>query len=94
MLAYRIQFFRRNAGMNQRQLAKRLGVSSSTVSMYEQGRRTPDISILVAMAHIFDVSLDYLITGAEHQSSPSSFPDASTSRLCPCRTCYWKSCKE
>lgn len=93
MLAYRIQLFRRNSGMNQRQLAERLGVSASTIGMYEQNRRIPDISILVAMANIFDVSLDYLITGAEHQSATPS-PDVRTPKLCPCSTCYWKSCKE
>ena len=39
MLGARIAALRRQAGMNQGELAKKLGISPSTVGMYEQGRR-------------------------------------------------------
>lgn len=40
-----------------------LKISPSAVGMYEQGRREPALDILVAMAKIFDVTLDFLVTG-------------------------------
>lgn len=74
MLGARIAVLRRSAGLSQAELARRLGISPSAVGMYEQGRREPAADMLVAMADIFHVSTDYLLTGAprtetEHQVS-------------------------
>ena len=63
MLGARIAALRRQAGMNQAQLAAVIRVSPSAVGMYEQGRREPSAEILVRLAQAFQVSLDYLITG-------------------------------
>ena len=63
MLGARIAALRREAGLNQAELAQRLQVSPSAVGMYEQGRREPSADTLVAMAQLFGVSLDYLMTG-------------------------------
>ena len=68
MIGSRIAALRKAKRMNQTQLAKLLQVSPSTVGMYEQGRRAPDLNTLVQLAELFDVSLDYLITGKERQS--------------------------
>ena len=63
MLGARIALLRRQAGMSQAEFAKRLGISPSTVGMYEQGRREPALEILVSMARLLEVSTDYLLTG-------------------------------
>ena len=63
MLGQRIAALRRQAGLNQAELARQLRVSPSAIGMYEQGRREPSLDTLVAMARIFGVSLDYLATG-------------------------------
>ena len=63
MLGPRIAVLRRSTGMSQGELAQRLQVSSSAISMYEQGRREPSAEILVAMARTFGVTVDYLLTG-------------------------------
>ena len=63
MLGARIAALRRQAGMSQLELARRLCVSPSAVGMYEQGRREPASDRIVAIARIFDVSTDYLLTG-------------------------------
>ena len=63
MLGRRIAALRRQAGLNQAELARQLQVSPSAIGMYEQGRREPSLDTLVAMARIFGVSLDYLATG-------------------------------
>ena len=63
MFGNRLARLRRQRGWNQSQLAVRLGVSASTIGMYEQGRREPDCRTLIALAAILEVSTDYLLTG-------------------------------
>ena len=61
MLSKQITDLRKKQGISQSQLAKELNVSPSTIGMYEQGRRVPDLDTLIAMARLFNVSLDYLV---------------------------------
>jgi transcriptional regulator with XRE-family HTH domain len=63
MLGARIAALRRSAGWSQAELGNRLGVSPSAIGMYEQGRREPAGALLIAMAEVFSVSTDYLLTG-------------------------------
>lgn len=51
--------------MTQQQLADQLQVSRSAVSNWEIGRNYPDIQLIVDLAKIFDVSLDYLLGDKE-----------------------------
>jgi len=67
MLGARIAALRRAAGWNQAELAQRLRISPSAVGMYEQGRREPSGEMLVRLARVLGVSVDYLLTG---QSAP------------------------
>ena len=63
MIGPRIAALRRSAGFSQADLAQKLQCSPSAVGMYEQGRREPSAQLLVAMAELFGVSTDYLLTG-------------------------------
>jgi transcriptional regulator with XRE-family HTH domain len=63
MLGPRIAALRRAAGISQSELAQMLKISPSAVGMYEQGRREPALDILAAMANIFGVTIDFLVTG-------------------------------
>jgi len=63
MLGPRIATLRKAAGISQSELAQMLKISPSAVGMYEQGRREPALDILVTMAEIFGVSIDFLVTG-------------------------------
>ena len=67
MIGFRIAALRKRMGLSQEQLAKRINVCASTIGMYEQGRREPSAKILADLAKVFEVSLDYLITGMESQ---------------------------
>lgn len=86
MIAHRITTLRKRHIMSQAQLARKLNISPSALGNYEQGRRNPDLDTLILMASIFDVSLDYLITGREYGENVKL-------EFCPCNTCYWKNAK-
>ena len=52
---------RRNADMTQSELADKLNLTRQAISRYEKGDSFPDISILVKIAEIFNISIDELI---------------------------------
>lgn len=47
--------------MTQLELAERLNYSDKTVSKWERAESSPDISVLVEIADLFGVTLDYLV---------------------------------
>lgn len=47
--------------LTQAELAKRLGVSRSTIGMYEAGARRPDYDDLEAIADFFNVDMAFLL---------------------------------
>lgn len=49
-----------NKKFSQLELAQRLGISKSTISMYEIGERMPDYEMMQAIADIFNVDINYL----------------------------------
>ena len=63
MFGMRIALLRASTGWSQAELARRIGVSSSAVCMYEQGRREPSLDLVVRLAREFGVTTDYLLTG-------------------------------
>ena len=67
----KIKELRKNSGMTQSELAKKLGISPSAVGMYEQGRREPDSEMLLRLCEVFSVSTDTLLgnsTGVDEKS--------------------------
>lgn len=71
MVGERIKELRTNANMSQSELAAMLGVSTSTIGMYEQKRRKPDVIILKKLSKIFDVNIDSLMDGSEEAEERS-----------------------
>ena len=59
----RIKTLRKEKGLTQSQLADKLGVTDKAVSKWEVGEANPDIELLAKLAEIFDVTIDYLLTG-------------------------------
>lgn len=57
----RIRELRKEQNMSQSKLAKLIGTSQDTVSLWELNKSLPDITSLIAMTKIFDVSSDYLL---------------------------------
>lgn len=52
-------------GYTQLKVAMDLNISREALSYYENGKRSPDLQMLIIMSEYFDVSIDYLITGKE-----------------------------
>lgn len=52
---------RREKGLSQEQLAEYLEVSRQSVSKWEADKTMPEISKLIAISELFQVSLDYLL---------------------------------
>lgn len=50
-------------GMTLEDLGSRLGVTRQSVSQYVTGKAFPHALLLIQIAEIFDVSIDYLLTG-------------------------------
>ncbi|HEL2318661.1 TPA: helix-turn-helix domain-containing protein [Streptococcus suis] len=70
--ALNLKFLRQKQGMEQIDLANRLGrKSSSSVSEWERGKYTPKAGVLNDIAKIFDVSLSQLMSSDLSNPSPS-----------------------
>ena len=67
-LGDRLVILRKKRTWTQDDVAKKIGIARTTYAMYEQGRREPDANSLSKLAELFDVSIDYLITGTERST--------------------------
>ena len=52
----KLRYFRKKMGFTQKELAKKLNISASTIGMYEQGRREPDFKILSNICNILSLN--------------------------------------
>lgn len=62
-IGLRVLLARRRAGLTQRELARRAGVVSDTVSRLERGLTVPETSSLLRIAHALGVSPSTLLDG-------------------------------
>lgn len=60
-----ISKLRKDKGLTQAQLAEKLNVSDKTISKWEQDSGSPSIEFFPALANLFNVTIDYLMTGKE-----------------------------
>ncbi len=63
--SHRLYELRRQAGLSQEELAHLIGVTRQAVQKWEAGTAKPDTDNLALLADHFQVSLDYLVRGAE-----------------------------
>lgn len=56
-----IRELRIGQNLTQKQFADKLGLSQNAISMYEQGKREPDMKMLNKMAEFFQVDMNYLL---------------------------------
>ena len=66
--AERLKELRKQAHLTQVELAKLLGIGQSSYADWERGKKKPTQEILVKIAQIFNVSIDYLVGNSEEKS--------------------------
>lgn len=69
-LEHELPRLRKERGLTQRDLARKLGMAQTTVANYEGGLRFPDETRLMALADYFGVSLDILLGRREFPEFP------------------------
>lgn len=57
----RLKQLRKDKHLTQAQVAKRIGVTASMVSSYETDIRLPSYEVMVRIADVFGVTVDYLL---------------------------------
>lgn len=60
-----LKTIRKQKKFSQLKVAMDLNISREALSYYENGKRSPDTRMLIAMSTYFNVSIHYLITGEE-----------------------------
>ena len=68
IIAMNITALRKSAGMTQAGLAEKIGYSDKSVSKWERADGIPDVLCLKAIADLFGVTVDYMLT-EEHPSA-------------------------
>ena len=61
ILGQMISKLREDKNYTQKELAKQLNITAGCLSKYETGRSEPPLSIVVQIADLFEVSVDYLL---------------------------------
>lgn len=61
VFAENLSALRKTAGLTQLELAEKINYSDKAVSKWERGEAVPDVSVLIALADVFGVTLDYLV---------------------------------
>ncbi|MGM9590418.1 MAG: helix-turn-helix domain-containing protein [Faecousia sp.] len=57
----RLKQLRRDKHLTQAQVAERIGVTASMVSSYETDIRLPSFEVMIRIADLFGVTVDYLV---------------------------------
>lgn len=61
MFSLRLKELRESKKISQQELAAKIGVSQSTIGMWESRKREPSFSTIEKIADFFGVSVDYLL---------------------------------
>ncbi len=71
MIGDKIKLLRTEFNLSQKELAQAISASASTIGMYEQKRRLPDVNTIIRLSSFFNVTTDYLLL----DNSENSFSD-------------------
>ncbi len=79
----RLREERKRAGLSQRELARRLGMSASMISQLEKGVSKPSVGTLYAIVTELDLSLDRVIRGEDFHTGDEPADDGATPLVHP-----------
>ena len=74
-LEERLKSLREESKYSQREVAEKLGISTSAYGYYEHGKTTPDTEMLLKLANLFQVTTDYLLGRSDEKYSLTSLTD-------------------
>ncbi len=74
-IAERIKRLRQEQNMTQADLGNKLGVHQKQVSAYERGINVPSTDVLIKLAEVFNVTLDYLAFETKGQPAKLNIQD-------------------
>lgn len=77
MFALRIKNLRLSKGLNQVQLAEKLGVKKQSISNWENENIMPSVDMLMHIADFFEVSTDYLLGREVREESALNMLDVT-----------------
>lgn len=66
MIADKVKLLRESNNLTQNDVARRLGITRSSVNAWEMGISVPSTMYIVELARLFSVSADYIL-GLEHR---------------------------
>ena len=69
-LSKRLHMSRINSELSRKQVSEIVGISESTLGLYESGNRQPSLSVLIKLANTYKVTTDYLL-GCESVNTDS-----------------------
>ncbi|MDF2549694.1 MAG: hypothetical protein K0S07_761 [Chlamydiales bacterium] len=72
----KIKQLRKNKGWSQQELAEKIGTDARQISRYETGKITPSIDVVIRIAKIFEVSIDYLLVKENNIKAPENLNEA------------------
>ena len=81
MIGKIIKRLRKEKDMTQADLAKAVGVTTSSIGMYETGVRNPSYDVVVKLANYFNVTTDYLLGNNEQELSDLEEEDTSELKI-------------
>lgn len=58
-----LQEMRKENGLTQEQLAEKLGVSSRSVSRWENGKNMPDFDLVIEIANLYEIGIEEILNG-------------------------------
>jgi transcriptional regulator with XRE-family HTH domain len=60
-IARRIAYYRKKSNLTQKELANKIGISSSRIANYETAYREPSVHILLSIAKALNVSIEKFV---------------------------------
>ncbi|MDO4187365.1 MAG: helix-turn-helix transcriptional regulator [Lachnospiraceae bacterium] len=72
-LEEQIKHYRKQAGLSQEKMAEKIGVSRQAITKWENGTGTPDIVNLMAIADLFQISVDELLSNEKTEKKQAEF---------------------
>ncbi len=77
----KLQLIRKSKGFTQEDFAERLNVSRQAVAKWESGQAYPDITNLIQISNLLNISIDYLVKDQECITNPVEVPISDMDEL-------------